>query len=192
MVSSRMRGLRVNVYQPEEPIASGDVRVRTQRLLIVSKRLVIFAALSLLATTALFAATFLTSDRLMISWLSFECGIIGGFVSIQQRLRNINDEELSLLSHSWAMILVIPIYGGIFALVLYVLFISGLIEGELFPQFYVPAFSMPPTTQDIAEFLRTTYPTSGADFAKLMFWTFVAGFSERLVPQIIQKVSSTT
>lgn len=184
--------MTVHQPQPQKSAPVGDSHLRTQQLLIVSKRLVIFAAVSLIATTALFAVTFLTSDRLMISWLSFECGIIGGFVSIQQRLRNINDEELSLLSHSWAMILVIPIYGGIFALVLYVLFISGLIEGELFPQFYVPAFSVPPTTQDIAEFLRTTYPSSGADFAKLMFWTFVAGFSERLVPQIISKVSSTT
>jgi hypothetical protein len=178
--------------QPQQSTSPVDVHLRTERLLIVSKRLVIFAALSLLATTVVFASTFMFYERLMISWLSFECGIIGGFVSIQQRLRKINDDELSLLSHSWAMILVIPIYGGIFALVLYVLFISGLVEGDLFPDFYEPPFSVPPTTQDIAELLRTTYPSSGADFAKLMFWTFVAGFSERFVPQIIQKVSSTS
>ena len=192
MASSRMRGLRVTAHQPQQSTPGSDSHLRTERLLIVSKRLVIFAALSLLATTVVFASTFMFYERLMISWLSFECGIIGGFVSIQQRLRKINDEELSLLSHSWAMILVIPIYGGIFALVLYVLFISDLVQGDLFPEFYVPPFSVPPTTQDIAELLRTTYPNSGADFAKLMFWTFVAGFSERFVPQIIQKVSSTS
>jgi hypothetical protein len=31
----------------------------------------------------------------------------------------------------------------------------------------------------------STYPTTGVDVAKLIFWSFVAGFSERLVPQII-------
>jgi hypothetical protein len=30
-----------------------------------------------------------------------------------------------------------------------------------------------------------TYPQTGVDFAKLVFWCFVAGFSERFVPQII-------
>jgi len=164
---------------------------RTKRLLIVSKRLVIFAAASLILTTILFAATYLSpAHRLMISWLSFECGIIGGFVSIQQRLRKINDEELLLLSQSWTTILVIPVYGGIFSLVLYVLFLSGLIHGPMFPEFYMPVFHDPPVTDDLVALLRTTYPKTGPDFAKLVFWTFVAGFSERLVPQIIQKVST--
>ncbi len=165
---------------------------RTRKLLIVSKRLVIFAAASLVVAIILFSISYFGSGRLLITWLSFECGIIGGFVSIQQRLGKIDEDELSLLSQSWATILVIPIYGGIFALVLYVLFLSGLVRGDLFPVFYMPKFSVPPTTEEIVEMLRTTYPSSGPDFAKLVFWTFVAGFSERLVPQIIQKVSSTS
>ena len=162
---------------------------RTKRLLIISKRLLIFAALSLLATTVVFALTYIFQQRLMISWLVFECGIIGGFVSIQQRLKNISVEELRLLSESWATILVVPIYGGIFALVLYILFLGGLIQGHLFPSFYIPAFASPPSTGDIVGFLGKTYPAQGSDVAKLIFWSFVAGFSERLVPQIIHKVS---
>lgn len=161
-----------------------------KRLLIISRRLVLFAALSLITTGVLFWLTYYQQERLMMSWLSFECGLLGGFVSIQQRLRKIQGEELALLSESWATILVIPIYGGIFALVLYVLFLSGLVEGHLFPSFYMPAFNTPPTTSDLVAFLKTSYPASGPDVAKFIFWSFVAGFSERFVPQIVHQVSN--
>ncbi|MDF1817943.1 MAG: hypothetical protein P1U54_04845 [Immundisolibacteraceae bacterium] len=164
---------------------------RPKMLLIVSRRLFIFAALSLLATSLVFGMTFFFNDRLMISWLVLECGIIGGFVSIQQRLSSVKVEELGLLAESWATILVIPIYGGIFALVLYVLLLAGLIQGHLFPAFYIPRFDVPPTSENIAAFLTETYPAQGADLAKLIFWSFVAGFSERFVPQIINNVSSS-
>lgn len=70
------------------------------------------------------------------------------------------------------------------------LFLSGLIDGHLFPDFWVPEFQHPPTTEDIRNLLTTSYPSSAADFAKFAFWSFAAGFSERLVPQIIQKVTS--
>jgi len=162
---------------------------RTRRLLTISKRLLIFAALSLVVTFIVLGITFFLRERLMISWLVFQCGIIGGFVSIQQRLKQIDSEELKLLSESWATILVIPIYGGIFSLVLYMLFLSGIIQGHLFPDFSITDFSNPPTTRDVVVFLTKTYPSQGSDIAKLIFWSFVAGFSERFVPQIIHTVS---
>jgi hypothetical protein len=34
-------------------------------------------------------------------------------------------------------------------------------------------------------FAPSGYPASGKEVAKLLFWSFVAGFSERLVPQVI-------
>jgi hypothetical protein len=164
--------------------------IRTKNILIVSKRLLIFAGISVLATAALFALTFFFEKRLMISWLAFECGIIGGFVSIQQRLQKIDHEELALLSESWTSILVIPIYSGIFASILYVMFLAGILQGSLFPEFFIQKFSEPPTTKDVFTFLTETYPRQGSDIAKLIFWSFVAGFSERFVPQIINKVTS--
>ncbi|NMH60001.1 hypothetical protein [Alteromonas ponticola] len=161
----------------------------TKMMLVISRRLIIFAILSLILTTILFALSFVFHQRLMLSWLVFECGIIGGFVSIQQRLKHIDIEEMQLLSQSWFSILMIPVYGGIFALVLYILFLAGLVQGHLFPAFYVPEFDTPPTTQNVVAFLTTTYPAQGADIAKLIFWSFVAGFSERFVPQIINDVT---
>lgn len=157
-----------------------------KRYLIISKRLLRFVVFSLLATAAVFALSLYFEKRLMISWLVFECGIIGGFVSIQQRLRTLGSEELALLSESWATILVVPIFGGVFAMVLYVLFLSGMLQGHLFPSFDIPEFSTPTTPEDVISFLRI-YPSQGADIAKLLFWSFVAGFSERFVPQIVQQ-----
>ena len=126
-----------------------------------------------------------------VTWDSTGLHLLGRDISIQQRLKKIGTEELELLSESWATILVIPIYGGIFSLVLYTLFLSGIIDGHMFPNFSIAQFSKYPTTDDVVGFLTKTYPSQGSDIAKLIFWSFVAGFSERFVPQIIHKVSSS-
>jgi len=161
---------------------------RTEKLLTITKRLIIMTSSGLLLVVAIFALTVLRGNRLMVSWACFGCGLVGGFVSIQQRLKKFGDEELDLLSMSWFQILLIPVYGGIFALVLYLCFLSKIIEGSLFPQFASLPFSEPiPSSDDIRNFFSQTSPSTGADLAKLLFWSFVAGFSERFVPQIIDR-----
>jgi len=164
---------------------------KRQKYLRVTKKLLLFVGISLLFTVVLFSIGFYKTDRFFVSWLVFQCGIIGGFVSIQQRLNTIAEDELDLLAESWASILLIPIYGGIFSLLLYVIFLAGLIQGDLFPVFSMPVFSNPVSDFDIHRFLRESYPQTGPDFAKLIFWSFVAGFSERFVPQIINSISKS-
>ncbi len=164
--------------------------VRAKYILAVTRRLILMTGAALLGVVAIFGATLFWGQRLSISWVCFGCGLIGGFVSIQQRLKRIGDEELSLLANSWFQIVLIPIYGGIFALVLYVGFLSEIVSGKLFPAFYIPPFHAPPVHGDIQAFLTETSPASGADVAKLLFWSFIAGFSERLIPQIIGKAES--
>jgi hypothetical protein len=159
---------------------------RATYLLSVTKRLIQMTSVALALVVGIFALTLLRGDRFMLSWASFGCGLLGGFVSIQQRLKRLTDEELELLASSWFQIVLIPIYGGVFALVLYVAFLSKMVEGNLFPRFSSPPFSQPlPTTADVRNFFSLTYPTTGEDLAKLLFWSFVAGFSERFVPQIL-------
>jgi hypothetical protein len=160
---------------------------RTEKLKRVTERVVVMTFVALLLIGSIFGVTLFYGLKLMISWLCFCCGLIGGFVSIQQRLRKLGDEELELLSKSWFQVLLIPIYGGIFSLVLYVGFLSEIIKGSLFPQFTILPFATVPTTEDAIKFLQTTCPTSGQDLAKFLFWSFVAGFSERFVPQLLDK-----
>jgi hypothetical protein len=171
--------------------SDNKLRERQKKILIVTKRLIIFSAVSVLIVAIIFSISFISLEKFPVSPFCFACGIIGGFVSIQQRLRKIDDSELDLLAQSWATILLIPLYGGIFALILYVLFLSGLLKGDLFPNFYIPPFNDVPSKADFIKFLGETFPKTPADFAKFTFWSFVAGFSERYVPQIIKSVAST-
>jgi hypothetical protein len=156
-----------------------------ENLHLLTRRLIILTAAALLVFVSFFALT------LMISWVVFICGIIGGFVSIQQRVKNISDEELELLSSSWFQILLVPIFGAVFSLVLYCIFLSDLLNSDVFPKFFYPS---PPSTGPnddfIVKVLQKTYPLTGPDLAKLIFWSFVAGFAERFVPQIISNFTS--
>jgi hypothetical protein len=121
----------------------------------------------------------------------FLAGLIGGFVSIQQRLPRLGPSELQGLSKSWISILVMPINGGIFALVLMLMFLSGIVEGTLFPKYFHPPISHKDDfINSFRSWLIAAFPDTGPDVGKLLFWSFVAGFCERFVPQIIRKTAA--
>ena len=123
----------------------------------------------------------------------FLAGLIGGFVSIQQRLPEIGASELRELSKSWLSILLIPINGGIFAVTLMLIFLSGILKGAMFPEYThtqrIDHTNLETLIASFTNWTKTTFPTNGEDIAKLIFWSFVAGFSERFVPQIIRKTT---
>ena len=169
---------------------NNESATRCERLLIITRRLIIMTVCSLGILASIFAATLFFGQKFMVSMACFGSGLVGGFVSIQQRIKNVNDEELELLSRSWFQILLIPVYGGIFALVLYLAFLSGIVDSPTFPHFSIPTFSLPPSTNDMRNLFASTYPSTGVDFAKLIFWCFVSGFSERFVPQIISSAET--
>lgn len=164
---------------------------RIENLHILTKRLIVMTVIAVLFFSAVFGISFFFSQRFMLTWAGFLCGIVGGFVSIQQRIKTVSNEELVLLTKSWFQILLIPVFGGIFSLVLYCLFLSEIISGSLFPNFYIPEpTNSNPDTSFIIDVFTKTYPSKGQDLAKFLFWSFVAGFSERFVPQVISNVAS--
>jgi hypothetical protein len=77
-----------------------------------------------------------------------------------------------------------PIFGGLFAVVLYAVFVSGIVQGELFPKFKGTAdeFSTP------YQFADETLPATNADLSKAILWAFIAGFAEGFVPNFIDKL----
>ena len=74
---------------------------RTEKLLKITRRLILMTSAGLLGVAGMFAVTLIHGDRFMVSWACFGCGLLGGFVSIQQRVKKFGDEELDLLSQSW-------------------------------------------------------------------------------------------
>lgn len=164
---------------------------RIELIHILTKRLILMTAVALLAFAVIFGLSYFYNQRFMMTWAGFVCGILGGFVSMQQRIRKVSDQELMLLTRSLFQILLVPIFGGLFALVLYSIFLSGIVSGNLFPEFYFPKPPADgPDNQFMIDLFTKTYPATGPDLAKLLFWSFVAGFSERFVPQIVTKVTS--
>ena len=152
---------------------------RIENIHILTKRLIMMTAVSVIFLGAIFGLTLFVHQRFMITWAGFLCGIIGGFVSIQQRIPTVSDNELELLTKSWFQILLVPIFGGIFSLVLYCTFLSGVVSSNLFPSFYIPEPpATGPDTRYMIDIFTKTYPSTGKDLAKFLFWSFVAGFSE--------------
>lgn len=65
----------------------------------------------------------------------FFVGFVGGFVGLQRRLTTLPPEDLALLGRSWVCVVISPIAGAILAELLYLLFISGRLAGNMFPLF---------------------------------------------------------
>lgn len=72
-------------------------------------------------------------------------------------------------------------------MVLYLIMTAGLLKGELFPEIlaFTPENSAEPL--DFRKFLLNTGPNTGADYAKLLVWSFIAGFAERFVPDTLSR-----
>lgn len=117
-------------------------------------------------------------------------GMTGAFVSMQQRIQTAPNQgdplyNLSTLTHGWFGIFLSPLSGAIFALILYMFFAGGLLNGGIFPFFKTDISNK---IIPLAEFLQTTGPNAGFDYAKLLVWSFIAGFAERFVPDKLNKL----
>ncbi len=105
-------------------------------------------------------------------------------------------------ARAWAPVLSV-IEGMVAAIVLHALFVSKLLQGQLFPVFgdgpdnvkVLTALSAPTIghpaenvglTHAILNFVMA-HPQSTAGFALLLFWSFVAGFAERLIPDVLNQ-----
>jgi hypothetical protein len=136
-------------------------------------------------------------DTYCIRFSAFElvalAGLFGGFVSVQQRLQSANDidpffKRLELSAGWGSIILIAPLMGMVFAIVLFELFVSGMVSGQLFPGFV----SIDGAKVDLSSFQSFSVgstPKSPTDWAKLAVWGFIAGFAERLVPDVVSRLA---
>jgi len=154
--------------------------VPVETLVSVSRRL--FISISALLALALIIMTIAaaTESKFILPGVVVLCGFIGGFISLQRRLKDLTVQDLELIATSNVYTWLSPLVGAILALLLYVLFLGQLLTGDLFPTFKPDSQS----TQGFASIFQQQ-GASYKDYAKLVFWCFVAGYSETLVINII-------
>jgi hypothetical protein len=152
-------------------------------------------------------------------------GIVGGCVSMLQRIQSAPTEgdalfNLAALTNGWRGLSLSPLYGAIFATLMFILFAAGILRGSVFPKIETvgsdttqaaaatqtaaanpsasptptPTPSETPTARvlQVKDFLKETGPKDGVSFALLMIWSFIAGFAERLVPDTLNRLVAKT
>jgi len=118
-------------------------------------------------------------------------GAMGGLLSLQQRYQSTARrgdplESVSQLVHNWPQVFLPAINGAIFAFILYMLVLGGLLSGDIFPKFMKPEENQNGLV--LLEFLKQGKPATPSDYAKLIVWCFLAGFAERLVPDTLSRL----
>jgi hypothetical protein len=117
-------------------------------------------------------------------------GVLGAYVSVQRRLQTMPAEGDPIvgifeLQKNKFSICLAPISGAIFAALLYLMFIGGLVQGSLFPRL----IAAPPPQGDLWAYLANVATVSVSDLAKLFVWSFISGFAERLVPDALDRLA---
>ena len=78
-----------------------------------------------------------------------------------------------------------PLIGALFAIVAYLLFLTGMVEGALFPSFQGRDVKY----ENVFAFFDAIKPAAHADVAKALLWAVVAGFCESFVPNYLEKLA---
>ena len=120
----------------------------------------------------------------------FMVGSVGGCANNFRRIQKMTSGSLAKADLTTRRLITIQIYtspilGGVFAFALYLIFMAGFLQGSFFPKF---KFTDHPY-DTYATFAALTEPATHADVAKAVLWAFIAGFSERLVPNFIDKIA---
>ena len=117
-------------------------------------------------------------DSLPLNYLGFEWvaifssvaafGSVGATVSYFSRSNDPVEPNRQSLQ-------VTQLFGAVFASLLALMFLAGLLQGSLFPAF-----------SPQQRWLDLNFTVS--DWAKIMVWSFIAGFSERFVPNLLNNL----
>lgn len=152
--------------------------------------------LSLIFSSAVLVIFFyIVSDQMGTMIFALMIGGIGACVSFFLRFPKLGKVELEFMVTSWWSVVVPILIGLIMGGFIYIVFFAGILTGDggmgLFTSNLFPLFTSPqvsegePLNIKIAMEIR---PVSVQDFGKLLVWCFLAGYSERLVPNILQNL----
>jgi hypothetical protein len=161
-----------------------------QRVMLSSLNLTVFlvaaASLGVLASGYFFLST-------VTALHCFLAGVIGGVISAQQRIIRADvSEEGWARAFSWSLpaanVVLSPIFGGIGAIVLFAFLKAEFTKG-IFAENFLPRFSAvcPARGGPLLCFVCAR-PDQARDAALLFLLSITAGFSERLVPNLLDRL----
>lgn len=126
-------------------------------------------------------------------------GMLGAFFSALTRLYQVDQLPVALISPTVSQLsggylfmysFVPPMVGAIAAVALYIGFVSALVAGGLFPEMACKGAGA--TCDDLYGVLTSFGPKAAPDYGKVLIWSFIAGFSERMVPDMLQSLVAKT
>ncbi len=137
---------KVYLYYALLPMREGLRDQMTKRAVVMTTVVVLVIGLALLINISVslkvpafndLSAVFITVLTVMMA------GIVGGCISMLQRIQSTPTEgdalfNLAALTSGWRGIMLAPVYGGIFAFILFVLFAGGVLNGVVFPTIVTP------------------------------------------------------
>lgn len=125
-------------------------------------------------------------------------GVLGAFVSALNRIYSASEvfpvnKYTELLKEVNAYLIayasIPPLVGAISAAILHVAFAAEIVSGPFFPTFTCKIMD---GCNDFHSFLQNWGPDKASDYAKTIVWGFIAGFSERFVPDILNRVAKSS
>lgn len=128
-------------------------------------------------------------------------GVLGGFVSALRRLYAFAPVFPSITFSFWsrrstAYVLMYscipPLVGAIAAVVVYLIFAGQMLQGPLFPAFDFDPRPGHPRDHTFENFVANWQPKQTIDYAKAFVWAFIAGFSEKFVPDILNRLGQSS
>lgn len=182
--------------EPPSDAAESGTGLEPRDAFEVHRQMVVALFIATTTLVVLLAAGLLLSTATALMVVA-GAGALGGFVSALRRLyafQRIFPKDFFTTRHRIDAYLVVysmipSLVGTIAAVVLYLVFASRLVEGDLFPRFDLD--TLDPEADAFRNFVSNWKPDGPTEYAKALVWSFIAGFSERFVPDLLERFASS-